>query len=78
MPTAIIFFLPAEIVFLVLGALCLAVAFGYLFGPTRDGTSRRWASLLGREHAAFAMRYLFSLILIECGAIFTYVAFTSN
>lgn len=85
MPTAIVFFLPAEVVFLFMGALCLAVAFGYFFSPrfvewtlNRDGTGRRWASLLGHERAAFAMRYLFSLILIGCGAFFIYVALTSN
>jgi len=63
----------------------LAVGIGYLASPrfvewtlNRDGTGRKWAALLGHKRAAFAMRYVFSLILIGFGAVILLVSLAAK
>jgi hypothetical protein len=41
---------------------------------TNDRRSQQWARLLGRERAIYAMRYVFSLVLIIAGMVSLYVA----
>ena len=61
---------------LVVGALCLAIGVAYFVSPrfvewtvTNDRRGQQWARLLGRERAIYAMRRIFSLILIAVGII---------
>jgi hypothetical protein len=75
--------MPASWFFLINAVLFLAVGIGYFASPrfvewtlNRDGTGRKWATLLGHERAAFMMRYVFSLILIGCGVVFICFALT--
>jgi len=65
---------------LMLGVLGLAVGIGYIVSPrfvewtlNYDRRGRMWANLLGRARATFAIRYIFSLILIAAGAFGIYV-----
>jgi|BogFormECP03_OM1_1039626.scaffolds.fasta_scaffold36732_1 hypothetical protein len=61
---------------LMMGVLSLAVGIGYIASPrfvewmlNNDRRGRMWIALLGRTRATFAIRYIFSLILIAIGAI---------
>jgi hypothetical protein len=69
--------MPATWFFLFNAVLFLAVGIGYFASPrfvewtlNRDGTGRKWAAFLGHKRAAFVMRYVFSLILVGCAAVF--------
>jgi hypothetical protein len=71
------FFLP-----LVLGFFCLAGGIAYLVSPrfvewtvTNDRRGQQWARLLGRERAIYAMRHIFSLILIGAGMVSLYISY---
>ena len=68
-----------------LGVFCLVVGTGYLVSSrlvewtlNHDRTGQRWARLLGRDNAAVAMRYIFSLILIGIGAACLFLALGSD
>ena len=65
---------------LMLGVLALAVGIGYIVSSrfvewmlNRDRRGRMWVNLLGRTGATFAIRYIFSLILIATGAFLIFV-----
>ncbi len=67
---------------LTLGVCCLAGGTAYLFSPrfvewtvTNDRRGQQWARLLGRERAIYAMRHIFSLVLIVLGMISLYVSY---
>jgi hypothetical protein len=65
---------------LMLGVVCLVVGIGYIVSIrfvewmlNSDRRGRMWVDLLGRKRATFAIRYIFSLILIVLGAFSIYV-----
>jgi heme A synthase len=69
---------------LMLGIFCLAAGIAYLVSPrfvewtvTNDRRGQQWARLLGRERAIYAMRHIFSLILIAVGMVSLYVSYLS-
>jgi hypothetical protein len=67
---------------LILAIFCLTVGIAYLANSkfvewtiTNDRRGQQWARLLGRERASYAMRYIFSLVLIIAGMVSLYVAY---
>jgi hypothetical protein len=68
--------MPFYLYMLVMGVVCLASGIAYLASPrfvewtvTNDRHGQQWARRLGRERAIFAMRYVFSSILIVAGIV---------
>jgi hypothetical protein len=76
--------MPLYIFELMLGAFCLGIGIAYIVSPrfvewmlTKDRTGQMWVRRLGRERAIFAMRRVFSVVLIAFGICLLYFSYAN-